>query len=264
MSDLVLFHQQDGLGWITLDRPEVMNALSFDTLGRLGEIIDAIAADDDVRVVLVTGSGEKAFCAGADLKERRDFTEEQTVAFVHRIGETFGRLAALPQPSIAVMNGVAYGGGLELALACDLRVAATGSRMGLTETSLAIIPGAGGTQRLPAVVGVARAKELILSARRVDAEEAERIGLVNATAEPSGLRARAEELAAAIAANGPLAVRAAKLAIDRVGAGGDDASLARRLDAERELYLRHVLPSEDRLEALAAFREKRKPVYKGR
>ncbi len=264
MSDLVLFQQQDGLGWITIDRPEVMNALSYDTLARLGEIVDSIAADDSVRVVLVTGSGDKAFCAGADLKERRDFTEEQTVAFVHRIGETFRRLATLPQPSIAVMNGVAYGGGLELALACDLRVAVKGSKMGLTETSLAIIPGAGGTQRLPAVVGVARAKELILAASRLDADQAERIGLVNAVAEPGELRACAETLARSIAANGPLAVRAAKLAIDQMGAGGDDAGLDARLERERALYLEHVLPSRDRLEALAAFREKRKPEYEGR
>ncbi len=260
MSELVLFHKEAGLGWVTLNRPEVMNALSYDTLGRLGELCEQIAADREVRVVLFGGSGPKAFCAGADLKERVNFTEEQTLAFVRRIGDTFASIAALPQPTIAVLNGVAYGGGLELALACDLRVAATGAKLGLTETSLAIIPGAGGTQRLPAVVGVARAKELIFASRRVGAAEALAMGLVNATADADGLEQCARELAASIAANGPLAVAAAKEAIDLVASGAD---LPERLEQERRLYLERVLPSKDRLEALAAFRDKRKPDYRG-
>jgi len=260
VSELVRLEKNGPLAWVTLDRPEVMNALSYPTLGRLGEICAELAEDRDVRAVLVTGAGEKAFCAGADLKERVDFDEEQTRAFVARIGDTFSAVAGLPQPTIAVLNGVAYGGGLELALACDMRVAVAGAKMGLTETALAIIPGAGGTQRLPAVVGIARAKEMILTARRVDAAEAERIGLVNAVAPPETLRATAESLAAAIAACGPLAVRAAKEAIDLTTGPGD---LASNLLRERALYLERVLPSKDRLEALAAFREKRKPDYKG-
>jgi enoyl-CoA hydratase/carnithine racemase len=169
-------------------------------------------------------------------------------------------VAALPQPTIAVINGAAFGGGLELALACDLRVAASTASLGLTETSLAIIPGAGGTQRLRAVVGVARAKELIYTARRLDAHQALRIGLVNEVAEPAALRAAAEARAASTAANGPLAVSAAKAAIDL--ADGPDP-LAERLAGERALYLERVLPSRDRLEALAAFREKRRPVWRG-
>ena len=149
---------------------------------------------------------------------------------------------------------------MELALACDLRIAHDGVSMGLTETSLAIIPGAGGTQRLPAVVGVARAKELILSARRVPAAEALAMGLLNRVVPASELQIAAEEMALAIAACGPLAVRAATEAIDQVGSGD---SLERRLLRERELYLERVLPSNDRLEALAAFREKRTPVFTG-
>lgn len=260
MSELVRLERQGPLAWVTLDRPEVMNALSFPTLGRLGEIVAELAEDRDVRAVLITGSGEKAFCAGADLKERVDFDEQQTRAFVARIGDTFSAVAALPQPTIAVINGVAYGGGLELALACDLRIAASHAKMGLTETSLAIIPGAGGTQRLPALVGVARAKELILTAARIDASRAEQIGLVNAVAPSDGLRAAAESMADAIAACGPLAVRAAKEAIDLINTSGD---LPSNLVRERALYLERVLPSRDRLEALAAFREKRKPDFKG-
>lgn len=257
MSELVLLQKEGGVAVLTLNRPEVMNALSYDTLGQLGAHVEALAGDAETRVVLVQASGEKAFCAGADLKERRTFTEEQTRAFVARIGDTFAAVAALSQPTIAVLNGVAFGGGLELALACDLRVASRTAKMGLTETSLAIIPGAGGTQRLPRVVGVAKAKELILSSARLDAEEALRIGLVNDVAEPGELAACARRHAEAIAANGPLAVRAAKAAIDFEG------DLPAGLERERALYLERVLPSQDRLEALAAFREKRKPVYRG-
>jgi enoyl-CoA hydratase/carnithine racemase len=260
VTDLVRLERQGHLAWVTLDRAEVMNALSFDTLGRLGGIAGELAADDSVRVVLLTGAGGKAFCAGADLKERVDFGEEQTRAFVTRIGETFSAIAALPQPTIAVLNGVAYGGGLELALACDLRIASSSAKLGLTETSLAIIPGAGGTQRLPRLVGVAKAKELIFTAARVDAHEALAIGLLNAVAEPAELTPRARALAESIAANGPLAVRAAKQAIDLHDGG---ASLAADLVRERAIYLERVLPSRDRLEALAAFRDKRPPQFRG-
>jgi enoyl-CoA hydratase/carnithine racemase len=260
VSRLVRLDRQGDWAWITLDRPEVLNALSWDTLGQLGEALDDVARDPRVRVVLLTGAGERAFSAGADLKERSGFTEAQTRAFVARIGDTFSALAALPQPSIAAINGAAFGGGLELALACDLRLASRSAVMGLTETSLAIIPGAGGTQRLPAIVGAGRAKELIFTARRIDAARALEIGLVNAVAEPAGLRAAAEALAAEISANGPLAVAAAKSAVDLCAT---PMSLADRLAGERALYLERILPSQDRLEALAAFREKRKPVWRG-
>jgi enoyl-CoA hydratase/carnithine racemase len=261
MNDPVRLTIDEHLAWITLDRPDVMNALSYDTLGRLGALVADLAGRADVRVVLVTGAGSRAFCAGADLKERRNSTEEQTRAFVQRIGDTFCAVAALPQPTIAVLNGVAFGGGLELALACDLRVAASSARVGLTETSLAIIPGAGGTQRLPAVVGVARAKELVFTARQVPADEALALGLVQAVVQPAELVQRATDLARAIAANGPLAVAAAKAALDLADGG---LPLPQRLDRERALYLERVLPSADRLEALAAFRDKRKPEYQGR
>jgi len=260
VSRLVRLDRQGEVAWITLDRPEVMNALSWDTLGELGEVVQALDADREARVVIVTGAGERAFCAGADLKERAGFDEARTRAFVARIGDTFSALAALPQPTIAAINGVAFGGGLELALACDLRLSASTASMGLTETSLAIIPGAGGTQRLPAVVGLPAAKELIFTARRIDAARALRIGLVSAVCEPVALRDAAAALAQEIAANGPLAVAAAKQALE-LSAG--PATLAERLAGERALYLERVLPSQDRLEALAAFRDKRKPRWRG-
>lgn len=260
VSRLVRLDRRGEVAWIILDRPEVLNALSWDTLGQLGETIGTLAHEPSVRVVLVTGAGERAFCAGADLKERAGFSEAQTRAFVARIGDTFSALAALPQPSIAAINGLAFGGGLELALACDLRVASSSATMGLTETSLAIIPGAGGTQRLPAVVGLARAKELIFTARRIDAARALQIGLVNEVIEPAALREAAQSLAHEIAANGPLAVAAAKAALELAD---HPAPLHERLAGERALYLERILPSRDRLEALAAFREKRKAVWKG-
>jgi methylglutaconyl-CoA hydratase len=260
LSDLVKLDRQDGVAWLTLDRPEVMNALSYQTLQELRAHVADLGQDREVRVVMVQGAGEKAFCAGADLKERVGFSEDQTRAFVALIGDTFTDLAQMPQPTVAVLGGVAYGGGLELALACDLRIAAEGVKMGLTETSLAIIPGAGGTQRLPQVVGVARAKELILAARRIEAEQALAMGLVNRVVPRAALHDAALEMAGAIAANGPLAVQTAKRAIDAAQDGGDMHS---RLLQERQLYLDNVLPSSDRLEALAAFREKRKPVFKG-
>ena len=260
MSSLVKLERTEGVAWLTLNRPEVMNALSFQTLQELRSHIATLAEDRATRVVLVCGSGKKSFCAGADLKERVGFTEEKTREFVALIGDTFTDLTRIPQPTIAVMGGVAYGGGLELALACDMRIAAKGVKMGLTETSLAIIPGAGGTQRLPAVVGVARAKEMILAAQRIDADKALSIGLVNRVVDGESLRDSACELAEAIAACGPLAVRAAKAALDVSQMGGE---LEERLLRERQLYLDEVLPSSDRLEALAAFREKRKPEFKG-
>ena len=260
MTELVRLEKQDGVAWLTLDRPDVRNALSYQTLEELRAHTAALAADDEARAVCITGSGDKAFCAGADLKERVGFTEEKTRAFVTLIGDTFTDIAKLPQPTVAVLQGVAFGGGLELALACDMRLAAEGVKMGLTETSLAIIPGAGGTQRLPAVVGVARAKELILASRRIDADEAFAMGLVNRVVPGDSLREAALELAGAMAANGPLAVRAAKAAIDACQSGAD---LDERLLMERQFYLDRVLPSQDRLEALAAFREKRKPVFRG-
>jgi methylglutaconyl-CoA hydratase len=166
---------------------------------------------------------------------------------------------ALPQPTIAAINGFAFGGGTELLLACDLRVAAPHAQFGLTEVSLAIIPGAGGTQRLPRLVGKSRAKDLILTGRRLGAQEAERIGLVNRLASEAHLEAAALELARAISANGPVAVRAAKEAIDR----GSELPLAEGLEIEASCYER-TLPTADRVEALAAFSEKRPPVFHGR
>lgn len=259
MPDLVTSVRQGDCLWITIHRPEVMNCLSFPTLRRLRTLFHSVRADLDLRAILITGAGDKAFCAGADLKERKTMAPERVPLFVKNIRLTMDDLESLPQPTIGVVNGVAYGGGMELLLACDLRVCAPHAQFGLTEASLAIIPGAGGTQRLPRLIGRARAKELILTARKFDATEAERIGLVNRIAPAGHLHETALEMAQAIAANGPVAVRAAKYAIDH----GCDLPLAQGLEVEARAYER-VLPTQDRLEALAAFSEKRKPRFVGR
>ena len=256
--ELVTSERSGALVWLTLSRPEVMNCLSFPTLKRFRTLCAELRQDLSIRCILITGAGEKAFCAGADLKERKTMPDARVPHFVRNIRALMDDVEALPQPTVAVINGFAFGGGTELALACDLRVAASHATLGLTETSLAIIPGAGGTQRLPRLIGKSRAKDLILTARKLDAAEAAAIGLVNRVAPPGGLRAAAEELAAAIAANGPVAVRAAKAAID----GGMELPQAEGLLHEARCYER-VLGTRDRLEALAAFAEKRAPRYAG-
>jgi enoyl-CoA hydratase/carnithine racemase len=257
--ELVSFQREGELGWITIQRPEVMNCLSFPTLKRFRTLLEELAADLSLRCILITGAGGVAFCAGADLKERKTMPLERVPHFVRNIRALMDDVEAMPQPTVAVINGFCFGGGTELALACDLRVAATHAELGLTETSLAIIPGAGGTQRLPRLIGKSRAKDLILTGRKLGAVEAERIGLVNRVGQGSELRAAALELARAIAANGPVAVRAAKEAIDR----GVELPQREGLAHEARCYER-VLATEDRLEALAAFAEKRKPRYLGR
>lgn len=257
--ELVSCERDGDLVRLTIDRPAVMNCLSFPTLRRLRTLCEELREDTSVRAVLIGGAGEKAFCAGADLKERRTMPLERVPQFVQHIRGVMDDVAALPMPTVAVVNGFAFGGGTELMLACDLRVAAEHATFGLTEVTLAIIPGAGGTQRLPRLIGRSRAKDLILTGRRIDATEAERIGLVNRLAPGRELAARATELAEKIAANGPVAVRAAKDAIDR----GCEVAIEEGLAIEAACYER-VLPTEDRLEALAAFAEKRPPRFAGK
>jgi enoyl-CoA hydratase/carnithine racemase len=230
-------------------------------LKQLDAIIKPYKSDPPRGIVIHSGKSN-GFIMGADINEFTAIENQDAAYSLIRLGQqVLSGLEALRCPTVAVINGFALGGGLELALACDLRVAASSARVGLTETSLAIIPGAGGTQRLPAVVGVARAKELVFTARQVPADEALALGLVQAVVQPAELVQRATDLARAIAANGPLAVAAAKAALDLADGG---LPLSQRLDGERALYLERVLPSADRLEALAAFRDKRKPEYQGR
>lgn len=256
---VVLEERKDQTAILTLNRPEVMNSFNFAMLRGLQEKIDALRFDPDIRVVIITGAGDKAFCAGADLKERATLSDIQVKEFIYTIRNLFTAVEYLPKPVIAAVNGVALGGGTELALACDIRIAASSATMGLTETRLAIIPGAGGTQRLPRLVGRGKAKELIFTGRRVGADEALQIGLVNKVVAPEKLMEACLEMAAMICETGPIAIQQAKYAINY----GLETDLHTGLAIESNAYW-ITIPTEDRLEGLAAFREKRKPVYKGK
>jgi methylglutaconyl-CoA hydratase len=244
----------------TIDRPDRMNALSRGTLLAFGKLAREAVGDKAVRAIVITGAGEKAFCAGADLKERQGMTENDVRLQVELYRSELGPLDRSPKPVVAAVNGVAYGGGLELALVADLRVAAEHALLALPETTLGIIPGAGGTQRLPRLVGEARAKEMILLGRRLTATEALAWGLVNRVT-PKGTNLVDDAIAwiEPIANGAPIAQAAALEAIDR----SFDVGLDLGLELEKVSYDK-TLVSEDRREALAAFAEKRKPKFSGR
>jgi enoyl-CoA hydratase/carnithine racemase len=253
----------DGILILTLNRPDAMNCFNFELLGALGEAIREANFDNDLRCIIITGASvddpkKASFSTGADLKERRTMTQDQVRRFIFTIRNTFTAVEQVKVPVIAAINGFAFGGGTELSLASDLRIASSNVVMGLTETSLAIIPGAGGTQRLPRIIGMAKAKELIFTARRIDAKTALEIGLVNKVVEPGELMNAAMELAREIAKNGPVAVAQAKFAINC----GMEASLGVALPLESKAY-EVTIPTKDRIEALNAFAEKRKPMFKG-
>ncbi len=260
MSDnLLLAEEQDGISILTLNRPEAMNSLSVGLLSALKEEIDELRFRKEIRVIIIAGAGEKAFCAGADLKERAGMDELEVKKFIYTIRSVFTDIATLNKPVIAAVNGVALGGGTELALASDIRVASKNASMGLTETRLAIIPGAGGTQRLPRLIGVGKAKELIFTGRRVNAEEALEIGLVNKICEKDQLLDECKKMANMILETGPIAIEQAKYAVN----AGIETDIHTGLGIESNAYWL-TIPTEDRLEGLKAFREKRKPVYKGK
>lgn len=243
---------------ITLKRPNAANSLSIQMVSELDHIVSEIKNDPTVRCVIITGHGTKAFCAGADLKERASMNEKEVRQTLGGIRQMIERIASLPQPVIAAINGAALGGGTELALACDLRIASEHAYLGLTETSLGIIPGAGGTQRLPRLVGKGRAKELIYTARKVTAQEALKIGLVEYVSKAEELEKDAVHLAGKIVKNAPIAVTQAKFAIDK----GSEVDLLTGLALERKAY-EITIPTKDRQEGLKAFKEKRTPSFKG-
>ena len=247
---------------ITLNRPEVYNALNRAVLEELEVSLDKFddLENSNIRALIITGSGEKSFCAGADLKERAGMSLEDTQNFVKYISKVFQKIYNLKISTIACLNGVAFGGGLELALACDLRIGLEKSQLGLTECTLGIIPGAGGTQLLPKVVGIAKAKELILTGKKLSTQEAFDMGLLNYL-EPDlqSLNNRGVELATQIANNAPLAVQAAKKALN---SNYYADSLENSFNLEHEFY-ESILHTQDRTEALEAFKDKRKPKFKG-
>lgn len=257
--EAIHYEQKGNLAIVTLNRSESMNAFNYEMLSELGQIAESIRINPDIRVVVFTGAGEKAFSVGADLKERKTLTEQKVKRNIYKIGEVFSTIENLPQPTIAMMNGYAFGGGMELALACDFRIAADDVVLGLTETSLAIIPGAGGTQRLPRLIGEAKALELILTARRLKAEEALAYGMLTKVVSRESLLDETGKFADLMLANGPIALQQAKFAIKH----GMNADLHTGLNIERKAY-EITIPTEDRVEALIAFGEKRKPIFKGK
>ena len=260
MPYATLRYETDGpLAVLTLQRPERLNAISREMVAELADVVAGLENDEAVRVLIVTGAG-RAFCAGADIKERAEQAEDMAVQRTSaQLSPTFRRLERLRQVSIAAVNGPAAGGGLELAMACDLRIAASGATVALPEVALGILPGAGGTQRLPRLIGPARAKEMMLFGRFVDAETALAWGLVNAVVEPAQLMTEARTWAERLIEAPPLSIAAIKAAVDVAMSTDLDAGLEHEQRASASLAA-----TEDRREGYAAFAEKRKPHFTGR
>lgn len=253
---------REGIITLGLNRPETKNALGKGVLLNFAEILENVKHDKTSRVLIIHSLVKNIFCAGADLKERATMPEAEVGPFVSKIRQLITDLSNLPIPTIAAMDGPALGGGLEMALACDIRIAASTAKMGLVETKLGIIPGGGGTQRLPRLVGPAVAKELIFTGRILDGEQAFSMALVNHAVaqneEGTAAYEKALELGEEISCQGPIAVKAAKLAINR----GIEVDLTTGLAFEQTCYAQ-VINTKDRIEGLMAFKEKRPPKFRG-
>ncbi|MCR4441301.1 MAG: enoyl-CoA hydratase-related protein [Peptococcaceae bacterium] len=253
----ILLEKENGIAVLTINRPEVRNALNKETVQEIRQAVAEVREDESVRVLIVTGAGDKAFVAGADLNSLQKRGMVETLANENQLA--LSELAGLEKPVIAAVNGFALGGGCELAMACDIRIASENAKFGQPEPGLGFLPGAGGTQRLPRLVGAAKAKELIFTGELIDAREAEKIGLVNKVVPQEELMKAAREMAEKIMKKGPLAIRMAKLVIDK----GMDVDLASALLLER-VGQTVLFGSEDRKEGISAFFEKRPPEFKGK
>ena len=255
----LLYEKENGLGIITLNRPKDLNALNSELLGELCSLLDEIAADESARVVIIIGSGDKAFVAGSDVKEMQPKTSVTIREFVLANRLALEKIERLPKPVIAAINGYALGGGCELAMACDLRIAAESARFGQPEINLGIIPGAGGTQRLSRLIGIAKAKELIFTGDMIDAGTALSLGLVNKVVPQASLLAEAKALGAKLAAKSGTALALAKAAVNSAW----QTTLATGLDMEMQNFSL-TFATEDQKEGMSAFIEKRKPQFKGK
>jgi enoyl-CoA hydratase len=255
-TNIIVTEEQE-IGFITINRPEQRNALNIETLMEIEKALDHLRTNEEVRVVIFTGAGEKSFAAGADISQLNKRTMME--ALHPNMTATYRKIEEYEKPTIAAINGYALGGGLELALACDIRIASVHAKMGLPEVGLAIIPGAGGTQRLTRIIGKGRALDLILTGDVITAEAAERMGLVSKVAPQEQLLETAKEYARKISSKGPLALRLAKAVVNR---GAD-------IEMETALYLEKLaqtilMGSDDKREGTQAFLDKRKPQFQGK
>lgn len=252
----LLFEQDNGIGVITLNRPKALNALNAALIYEMDELLDNIAKDDSIQVVIVTGSGEKAFVAGADITEMKSMSAIEGRNWGKLAQAVFNKLENLPQPVIAAVNGFALGGGCELAMACDIRIASEKAKFGQPEVTLGITPGFGGTQRLPRLVGKGRAKELLYTGDMIDGNEACRIGLANKIVAPDQLMIVAKEMALKIMSRGPVAVQLCKAAVNE----GLDMDLDSGIAYEAEVF-GLCFSTVDQKEGMTAFVEKRKANF---
>lgn len=255
----ILLEKQGSVAIVTINRPKALNALNADTLQELDQVFTDLAADDSVTAVVLTGAGEKAFVAGADISFMKDLTAVEGREFGLLGQAVFNKIENLPQPVIAAINGFALGGGCEIAMACDFRYASENAKFGQPEVSLGVPPGFAGTQRLPRLVGKGRAKELLYTGDMIDAQEAYRIGLVNKVFAPEELLGAAIKTAQKISSKGQIAIRLTKSAVNQ----GLEMDAARGMAYEAEVF-GLAFATEDQKEGMAAFLEKRKAEFKGK
>lgn len=255
----ILFEKTGGIGFITINRPQVLNALNKETMVELKEAVRVIGNDSDIKVVIVTGSGQKSFVAGADISEMQGMSALEGREWGKYSQEVFNEIENLSQPVIAAVNGYALGGGCELAMSCDIRIAAENAKFGQPEVLLGVIPGFAGTQRLPRLVGKGRAKELLFTGKQIDAAEACRIGLVNSIVPLDQLIDTATAMAALIMERGPVAVKLCKAAVNE----GLDMDFESGQAYEREVF-GLCFATDDQKEGMRAFVEKRKPAFIGK
>jgi enoyl-CoA hydratase len=255
----IIYEKSEGIATITLNRPEALNAFSREVVDEVLQAIEDVRNDENVRVVILTGAGEKAFSAGADIKAMKGMNALRARELSLMGGKLCGALENLEKPVIAAINGYALGGGLEVAMACDFRIAVENARVGQTEVNIGLIPGWGGTQRLTRLVGKTKAKELVFSGKMIDAKTAEQIGILNLVVPADKFREAVRQFALELTQKAPVAIKVAKALINKGAGMSLDAALA----LEREGF-GVVASTEDLQEGVSAFTEKRKPVFKGK